>query len=237
LITRKQTQIAERETAILEIAGEILATGGPAALTMDNVLARVDFSKGTLYNHFTCKEDLMVAFHAQCSTDHIPYFSRGALFKGRARERFTATALGAEIKQRLNPQPSKFFITPEILEAASERWREVFTNGLQTVMGIFYGVVRDGIASGDLHEKSDPEIIACSAWALTFGSEELFSAGYIFRGLKSPKFVQIRGSMVGTLLDGYGWQPLSRDHDYEAVRTRALKEVFPEEAKKLGLLS
>lgn len=237
MITRKQTQIAERESAILEIAGEILAAGGPTALTMDNVLARVEFSKGTLYNHFTCKEDLMVAFHAQCSTDHIPYFSRGALFRGRARERFTATALGAEIKQRLKPQPSKFFITPEILEAASERWREAFTNHLQTVMGIFYGVVRDGIASGDLHEKSDPEIIACSAWSLSFGSDELFDSGYIFRGVQNSKYVEIRGSMIGTLLDGYGWQPLSSDHDYEATRARALREVFPDEAKKLGLLS
>lgn len=237
MITKKQTQIAERETEILKIAGEILASQGPAGLTMDHVLARVNFSKGTLYNHFTCREDLMVAFHAQCSTDHVAYFSRGALFKGRARERFTATALGAEIKQRLDPKPSKFFLTEEILRAASERWREAFTSALQQAMGLFVGVVRDGIASGDLNDQSNPEEIACAAWSLSIGADELFDAGYILRGVTHSRYIETRGSMIGTLLDGYGWEPLARNHDYETVRSRALREVFTEEATQLGLLS
>ncbi len=38
------------------------------------------------------------------------------------------------------------------------------------------------------------------------------------------------------LLDGFGWKPLSTEHDYSATIRRVLQEVFPEEAHKLGLL-
>ena len=101
---RKQTQIAEREAIILEIASEIIAREGPEALTMERVLARVDFSKGTLYNHFTCREDLLVAVHAQCFSAHLDLFSRGALFRGRPRERFAAAGMGHQILRQLDPR-------------------------------------------------------------------------------------------------------------------------------------
>jgi AcrR family transcriptional regulator len=233
---RKQNQIAERETEILRIAGEILASHGLEALTMEKILERVDFSKGTLYNHFTCREDLLVAFHAKCFADHLEFFARGALFRGRSRERFMAAGMGHEIKCRLDPQPFRFDLTEDILRAASERWRDAFAELHRDTMGIFVGIARDGIASGDLPARFTPEFVASTTWALCIGADALHDGGMIFRGTSAADFADVRRDMVLALEDGFEWRPLSREHDYRAVRRRVLAEVYAPEARKLGLL-
>lgn len=235
LPSRKKTQIAEREAEILKIAGEILAADGPNALTMERVLARVQFSKGTLYNHFTCSEDLLVALHAQCFGECYDLFARGALFRGRARERMVASALASEIKGRLDPFRVSACMTDEILAAASERWRRTYISVLRENVGVFVGIVRDGIASGDLHPSHDPDTVAASAWSIWVGAEELFRSGMILRGRSTDEFGVARDRMLATLLDGYQWRPLASGHDYEAVRLRILAEVFPDEAERLRI--
>ncbi len=234
-LSRKKTQIAEREAQILRVAGEILATEGPGGLTMERVLARLDFSKGTLYSHFTCREDLLVAYHAQCYAEHYEFFARGALFRGRPRERFIATGIGSEIRHRLDP----FRVSPCTIDAsvagASERWRDAHTTILRESVGIFVGIIRDGIASGDLPPDSDPELMASSTWSLWIGADHLYRSGMIFRDQSFDEFQLARDDMLATLLDGYHWQPLSSAHDYEAVRRRILTEIFQPEAEKLGI--
>ena len=235
LLSRKKIQIAEREAQILRVAGEILAAEGPGALTMERVLARLDFSKGTLYNHFTCREDLLVAYHAQCYAEHYEYFARGALFRGRPRERFIATGMGSEIRHRLDPLKISPCTIDTSVSGASERWREAHATFLRENVGVFVGIVRDGIACGDLPPSSDPEFIASSAWSLWIGADHLYRTGMIYRGLTFEDFQFARDRMLATLLDGHQWQPLSGAHDYEAVRRRILTEIFPAETEKLRI--
>ena len=47
-----------REQQVFAVLRELLPRLGPQGLTMDKVAAKVDFSKGTLYNHFRSVEDL-----------------------------------------------------------------------------------------------------------------------------------------------------------------------------------
>ncbi len=233
---RKQSQIAERENEILRIAGEILATHGLEALTMEKILERVDFSKGTLYNHFTGKEDLLVAFHTKCMSDHHGYFARGALFRGRPRERFVAAGMGHDLKCVLDPQPFRFDLTEDILNGASERWRDAFSEIHRETMGIFVGIARDGIASGDLPDRFAPEFVAAATWSLCIGADALHGSGMIMRGVMPADFARVRRQMSLALHDGFAWRPLSSEHDYEAVRLRILAEVYAPEARELGLL-
>ncbi|MGH8018389.1 MAG: TetR/AcrR family transcriptional regulator, partial [Opitutaceae bacterium] len=233
--SRKKNHIAEREAQILRVAGEILASEGPNGLTMERVLARLDFSKGTLYSHFTCREDLLVAFQAQCYTEHYEFFARGALFRGRPRERFLATGIGSEIRHRLDPVRFSPCTIDISVSAASERWRDAHAACLRENVGVFTGIVRDGIASGDLPSNADPELIASSTWSLWIGAEHLYRSGMIFRDQEFDEFQLARDSMLATLLDGYQWQPLSSVHDYEEVRRRILTEVFRPETEKLSI--
>ena len=50
----------EPATAVMEAATELLLEGGPAALTMDGVVARSGVAKSTLYRHWPTRDALVV---------------------------------------------------------------------------------------------------------------------------------------------------------------------------------
>jgi len=57
----KERQRQEREELILQASEEVLLEKGYQDASMDEIAARVGIAKGTLYLHFTGKEDLVIA--------------------------------------------------------------------------------------------------------------------------------------------------------------------------------
>jgi len=78
--------------------------------------------------------------------------------------------------------------------------------------------------------------VSTAGWSLFMGAAELYRARLIFVGEPPEAFGAATQQMFLHLLDGFGWKPLSTEHDYSATIRRVLQEVFPEEAHKLGLL-
>ncbi|MFT5093045.1 MAG: AcrR family transcriptional regulator, partial [Porticoccaceae bacterium] len=60
-LTRKQREIKEREDRILGLARTMLAEGGYLGLSMDAIAEQLEYSKGTIYNHFPCKEEIIIS--------------------------------------------------------------------------------------------------------------------------------------------------------------------------------
>ena len=58
--TLRERQRQAREEAILDTAHELLMEQGYAAMSMDELAARLGTSKATLYHHFPSKEDLAI---------------------------------------------------------------------------------------------------------------------------------------------------------------------------------
>lgn len=61
-LSLKERQRQEREGLILQVAEDVLLEKGYRDTSMDEIAARVGIAKGTLYLHFSKKEDLMLAF-------------------------------------------------------------------------------------------------------------------------------------------------------------------------------
>jgi AcrR family transcriptional regulator len=61
-LSLKERQRREREDLILQAAEDVLLEKGYRDTSMDEIAARVGIAKGTLYLHFSKKEDLMLAF-------------------------------------------------------------------------------------------------------------------------------------------------------------------------------
>lgn len=59
-ITLRERQRQAREEAILDTAYELLLEQGYAAMSMDELAARLGASKATLYHHFPSKEELAI---------------------------------------------------------------------------------------------------------------------------------------------------------------------------------
>ena len=59
-LTPKKREILERENRILEVARPIVVREGYHGLNMDRIAEKLKYSKGTIYNHFSCKEEIML---------------------------------------------------------------------------------------------------------------------------------------------------------------------------------
>lgn len=231
--------VHDREQRIFGVVRELLPRVGAQGLTMDKVAAKVDFSKGTLYNHFKSVEDLLLAFLTAEFEAHQAWFERAALFRGRARERFLALALAAQLADQelgCDEMPPTFIADDQVFAKASAETRERFQEAHRATFAIFTGVVRDGIAAGDLPASVSPELVSTAGWSLFMGAAELYRARLIYVDASPEVFGAATQQMFLHLLDGFGWKPLSTEHDYIATISRVLQEVFPQEAHTLGLL-
>ncbi len=64
---RKQREYAKRKNLILDTARRFFRRKGFASVTIDDIAAEIEFSKGTIYSHFESKEEIF----AQILLEHL----------------------------------------------------------------------------------------------------------------------------------------------------------------------
>ena len=241
-LTRKQREIRDREELLLDVAAELLVEQGYLGLTMDKLAARTEYSKGTLYQHFSSKEDVVAGILARNGEMRAVLFERAATFLGSSRERMGAVGAAAELFVLLYPhyeQAERLVKTSSIRAKAKPERVQLADSTEFRCFSVATGVVRDAVGSGDLvlPEEHTVEQITMGLWSLYSGAFMIreLSAYLDESALDEPVSVLLRNHNL--FLDGAGWQPLSTEHDYFEVRERALREIFPAEAKRAGLIT
>ncbi len=231
-VTGKQREIIEREGRILEVARGMLLDGGYHKLSMERIAEELQYAKGTIYNHFKNKETIVIALAIQTMNIRTEMFNRAALFKGLPRERIMAIGTAAETFVRNYPDHFKVEMlirSSAIWEKTTEERRQLMQSCESRCINIVAGVVRDGIAQGHLSLSPEiiPEELVFGLWSMNYGSFSIMATSTYLgeMGLTNPQKSLQRNMDI--FLDGYNWQPLSKDHDYGLVLQRIKKEVFP----------
>ncbi len=235
---RKQREIQERESKILECARPMFIQGGYNGLNMDRLTSLVEYSKGTIYNHFSCKEEIIITLAIQTLEKRLAMFERAALFAGTSRERIAAIGTAAELFVRLYPDHFRVEQTirlDSIWDKTSEERRQMMSNCEHRCIGIVGGIVRDGIASGDLilPEVATPEEIVFGLWSLSFGGYSIIATSRSLQEIGITEPFQMLRHNYSRFLDGIAWQPLSSEVDYDAVFERVSEEVFGDELQQI----
>lgn len=236
--TRKQREIRQREAEILKVARHMLTSGGYNGLSMDRIATELEYAKGTIYNHFGCKEEIILAIANETLDRRTSMFERAAAFRGRSRERLAAIGVAAELFVRRfaeHFQLEQIIRSASIWEKTSEVRRNVMRNCETKCVGTVGGVVRDGLASGDLTLPSGASVedLVFGLWSLTYGAYTIIATSESLGEIGIPDPFSAVRLNVNRMLDGCNWQPLSSEHDYAAVRERVLLEVFPNESREL----
>ncbi|MFT5299558.1 MAG: AcrR family transcriptional regulator [Mariniblastus sp.] len=234
ILTPKKREILERETQILEAARAIVVSQGYHGLNMDRIAAQVNYSKGTIYNHFSCKEEIIIALAIQNSSKRTELFQQAAQFKGCSRHRMMAIGEAAEKFVREYPD---YFLFEQILQLASvlektsEKRQAVIQGCEMQCMSVVAGLVRDAIAAEalTLPDGFTPEKLVFGIWSLTSGAFSIVHTSDSLQqmGLDDP-YETVRDH-TAALLDGYGWTPLSREYDAHKVLHKIHDEVFHDE--------
>lgn len=236
-LTRKQREIAAREEQILDVAQRLLLERGYHGLTMDRIATAIDYSKGTVYQHFQNKEDLLVAVMMRSCTTRLALFERAATFRGSARERMTAIGVAVELFHHLYPH---FEQIESLLRSDSLRARasETRLGALEAVearsLDICFGITRDAVASGDLALPDGYPLqdVTMGLWSLFQGTFDIVARHLPYERLGLSDPLEVLWRSASALLDGCGWRPLSTELDYDAVRERVHAEVFAEERRR-----
>jgi AcrR family transcriptional regulator len=241
-LTRKQREIQERERLFLRIARKMLIEQGYAGLSMDRLAEATEYSKGTVYQHFQTKEDLVAALLIESNEQSLALFDKARRFQGRARERMLAMGFAHELFARLHPHHfrSEQIVRLANLEirASAER-RETLLKQDACCTDWCAEIVQAGIDEGDLilapGQTVGEIVFAILAMAIGTYTTMLSYSHLIDADQVASPFESLRRN-VHFLFDGYGWRPLRAKWDYAGTSQRILKEIFADEAKRAGLL-
>lgn len=232
-LTRKQREVQEREHLLLQVARKTLIEQGYAGLSMDQLAEATEYSKGTIYQHFSTKEDLITALAIETMERRVELFLRAEQFVGRSREKMVAIGVADEIFGRLETQhyQSEFIIKlANLPDRASPQRREALDRLESNCFGCVTRIAQLGIDSGELPKTVDPRELVYSVVTMALGAH--MSSVHQCAMLKNfqitdPSKLLMKG--IHTLLDGFGWRPFSTEWDYGVSFQRIGAEVFPDE--------
>jgi AcrR family transcriptional regulator len=235
MLSGKQREIRERHELFLEVARAHLLESGYQGLTIGAVAEATGFSKSTVYQGFSRKEELVVELGRRSRERYHRMWERAAQLPGRPRERMVALGETYEHYSRQHPNDMRILaiITAEsLLEKVSEELRSEM-DALDTRMfDLMLDIVNDAVAQGDLKPRqgSTAKSVCVAFWALADG---YFAAARGSVPLDAVGMTDPLKELVRTghfLLDGYGWRPLYDEWDYEETSRRIRSTIFTQDA-------
>lgn len=217
--SRKQREIQEREAQILKLARPILLREGYQALSMDRLATLMEYAKGTLYNHFPNKEEIVLALAIESMELRLRMFEAASIASRVPRERLLA--IGAACELYTQSCADHFAIedwirNSTIWDKSSTARQDLIRQCEGRCMSIVSGIVRDAVAHGDLKLENDltAEEMIFGFWAINYGSQVLAATSPSLVSLGVPSAPRAIRHHCFTLLNGFGWQPIGDFPDH-----------------------
>lgn len=232
-ISRKQREILSRHELILDTAIKLIAEGGFGNFRMERIAELTEYSKGTIYQHFQCKEDVLIHLCMRGQRVWSHFFDRALRFRGLSRERLLAFHLAHELYAKLYPvEYASIYMVKSVgvREKISPEQHAAEDELMKGILDQVAIVVTEGVALGDLTlpSKMTPQDLVYGFWATHYGNLmlETYTFSYHHMGISDP--ANNRKQMLRALLDGLPWRPVSTEHDYAVTAKRIYSEIFPE---------
>ena len=237
--SRKQREIDHRERLILKAGLEMLLKQGYLGLRMDQIAEQVEYSKGTIYQHFPNKEEIILALVNEAWEQRSNLFSHASTMRRKSRDRLAAIGAAAEVFVQQCPH---FFLIEQLMrinsvwEKTSEERRKLMKTCETRCMTIVSGIVRDGIAHGDLTlpNSCTPEDLVFGLWAINTGGFTIISSSESLQEIGVSFPIEALRRNQNRMLDGYGWTPLSTKVDYSQLIDTLKQELLDEAKLQVG---
>ena len=160
---RRGRERERREREIIDGARELFISKGFARTTMDDIVARLELSKGGLYHHFESKDELLYA----AATAGLQRFEEMILHEmaGKANGLDKVTAFGQAYVRFHMGEPGHRRVFGELAYASSPtgpRGR-AFMEQSERLNGLMVGSIEEGIRDGTIRPDVNPKLLAFSA--------------------------------------------------------------------------
>lgn len=236
-LSPKQQELLERDAKVLSAARQLILDRGYYGVTMAHIAQASGCRKGTLYHRFASKEDVLIALASDSLERRALMMERGAVYRGRTRERILAVGEAVALFSRLNLDDSRILHTamgPVREKASPERLLSLLEQEKRNIR-IVSTILRDAVREHDLETDSDELLLELilGTWGLVDGGFTLIEGGIpqLVLGIRDPYKKVWR--TFNRMADAYGWAPLFAEWDYEASLASVRETIFPEESQQL----
>ncbi len=210
--SRKQREIRDREAQILRLARPILLREGYQALTMERLAVLLEYAKGTLYNHFPNKEEIVLALAIESMELRFQLFQAAAALSPISRNRLMAIGVACEIYTQ--DFHDHFAIedwvrNATIWDKSSPKRQELIMQCESRCMNVVTGIVGDAVRAGDLILRPGltAEEMIFGFWSLNYGSQVLAATSPSLLSLGIPDAPRALRHHCCILMNGFGWKP------------------------------
>lgn len=232
---RKLRQRAEREQVFLERAWSMIQSEGVLKLQMSRLAKECEYSVGTLYQHFSSKEDLLVALATCGVAERLALFRRVAAWKGPSRHRILAILLADVLFAQKEPEYfrlAQYVSTHTVWASASEERRRAALEASYPLGEAIESIVNHAISCGDVYPQQVTGRELCiGLWAMGEGMQTLVSAQGLLEAHSVPRPYQLLMTHANGLLNGLEWLPIMPLDDVSQqnqVLAHIMADVFPE---------
>ena len=224
--TRRQREFQQREQLFLETARQIIKSDGFHALTMEKIAAETEYAKGTIYKHFSNKEDLIVALCGQGLSYLVSLCEEMTSFPGKPREQLAVMAIAYQLYAGRYPEEYDLIMEARagnLREKASAERLEQTDEQDARLLQLIRTQIETAISDGDLSIPVglQPDDICFGLWSMAFGVTVLQQARDLLTNLQISDDEFQLSRQLTCLLDGYQWRPLSHEQDYLSILAKA----------------
>jgi len=218
-LTRKQREIVQRQQLIIDSARAILTQEGAAAITMERIATETEYAKGTIYNHFDCREDLLAAICCSARQQLLSLLEIAAEYDGNRREKLLAITSSYQLFAAKYPDLFELILSSHLDDFRSKLHasRKVELDQLETrCHELVFSLVASAIENKELYLPSNLTVyeFCFGLWSLSFGTFKLLKCPTTQEQFRLTSIKHCFQTQINFLLDGYQWKPNSAEFDY-----------------------
>ncbi|MEE4270825.1 MAG: TetR/AcrR family transcriptional regulator [Thermoanaerobaculales bacterium] len=159
----RSTPRGEKRPLILGAATELLAERGFAAVTVAEIADRAGIGKGTVYEYFSSKDELLFAVFEWLNEENLERARKLQHAEGTSRDRLARMLqLGAEMtRDHVEMQPVVLdFWAASRGTGIEKRYNQATVETYRAFRTLVADVIRDGQTAGEIDPGTDPEAVA-----------------------------------------------------------------------------
>jgi len=213
--SRKKREISQRHELILDKSRELFICHGYHSVTMDMIAKEMEYSKGTIYQHFDSKECIITSLCTRFCTLVYKLFhcvEQQSELNPRLQMLLILEAFiqlqeicqdDVQIKNLADSQPFSTKVPSELIDQSCQIEHQTFA--------IVIGIVNRAINSQQLKlkAKSTAEDVAIGCWALAHGISTLIQTKGSSNTFVFPPLGDLLRTNSQLYLDGVGWESYS----------------------------
>lgn len=229
-LTRKQRELQQREAMFIDLAREMINEQGLQSLTMEKLAEKAEYSKGTLYKHFCCKEDVLAAICTEKLVRMADLFQSTLTLSGHSREKILALLIIYKLFSIKFPDQFDILLDSrrnDLSEKASPDRAAALNEANASTMATMLNIIEQGIQEGNLKPQDGltTDMMCVGTWSFAVGLFTITSAPGLLKNVQLPPAEQVMIQQMGWLLDGYHWRPYSYEFDYLARIENIIEEL------------